>query len=107
MQRVGFVVFPGFQVMGFTVITVFEVANLVAGRQVYRVDLLSERGGLVRASAGFCVETVPFGSKAFDTVIIGAGMALHGTSPALAKFIRRAVTTARRLAAPCTGAFSL
>jgi transcriptional regulator GlxA family with amidase domain len=107
MQRVGFVVFPGFQVMGFAVVTAFEVANLVAGRQVYRVHLLSERGGPVRASAGFCVETEAFGGKAFDTVVIGAGTVLHPTTPALVKFIRRAMKTARRVAAPCTGAFSL
>jgi transcriptional regulator GlxA family with amidase domain len=107
MQRIGFVVFPGFQVMGLAVVTVFEVANLVVNRQVYRVHLLSERGGAVRASAGFCVETEAFGGRAFDTVIIGAGMALHETSPALTKFIRRAMKMARRVAAPCTGAFSL
>jgi transcriptional regulator GlxA family with amidase domain len=107
MQSIGFVVFPNFQVMGFGVITVFEVANLVAGRQVYRVTLLSEHGGPVSASAGFCVETEAFGGKTFDTVIIGAAMQLHGTSAALVRFIRRAMTTSRRVAAPCTGAFSL
>ncbi len=29
MQTIGFVVFPEFQVMGFAVLTVFEVANMV------------------------------------------------------------------------------
>ena len=28
MQRIGFIVFPGFQVMSFAVISVFEFANL-------------------------------------------------------------------------------
>ena len=27
MQQIGFVVFPGFQVMGFTAITVFEIGQ--------------------------------------------------------------------------------
>ena len=31
MQEIGFVIFPDFQVMGFTAITAFEVANLIAG----------------------------------------------------------------------------
>lgn len=107
MQRIGFVVFPDFQVMGFAAITVFEVANMVAGEEVYKVHLLSEHGGPVRASAGFNVDTEAFGSQAFDTVIIGAGTDLHSTTPALVKFIQRSMTSARRVAAPCTGAFSL
>src|SRR5271155_4441098 len=48
MQRIGFIVFPGFQVMSFGLIAVFEVANIVADRTVYEVHLLSERGGPVR-----------------------------------------------------------
>jgi transcriptional regulator GlxA family with amidase domain len=107
VQRIGFVIFPGFQVMGFAAITVFEVANLTAGEDVYSVQLLSEHGGLVPSSAGFGVDTEAFGTKVFDTVIIGAGTELHTTSPALVQFIQRAMKTARRVAAPCTGAFSL
>ena len=93
--------------MGFAAITAFEVANLVAGEDVYGVELLSEHGGLVRASAGFNVDTNAFKDQVFDTVIIGSGTELHPTSPALIKFIQRAMKTARRVAAPCTGAFSL
>jgi transcriptional regulator GlxA family with amidase domain len=107
IQRIGFVVFPDFQVMGFAAIAVFEIANLVAAENVYNVQLLSEHGGLVRASAGFRVDTEAFGSKAFDTVIIGPGTEPHPTTPALIKFIQRAMKTAGRVAAPCTGAFSL
>lgn len=107
MQQIGFVVFPGFQVMGFAAITVFEVANLAAGEEIYKVHLLSEHGGPVRSSAGFNVETEAFGLRAFDTVIIGAGTDLHATTPGLVKFIQQAMTSARRVAAPCTGAFSL
>jgi transcriptional regulator GlxA family with amidase domain len=107
MQKIGFVVFPGFQAMGFAAITVFEIANVTAGEAVYGVELLSEHGGLVRASAGFCVDTKPFGNKVFDTVFIGSGTELHPASPALIKFIQRAMKTARRVAGPCTGAFPL
>ena len=46
MQEIGFVVFPGFQVMGLSAITAFEVTNLVLEKPAYTVTLLSETGGL-------------------------------------------------------------
>ncbi|PAY09193.1 AraC family transcriptional regulator [Bradyrhizobium sp. UFLA03-84] len=107
MQEIGFVVFPEFQVMGFTAITAFEVANLIAGEPFYEVTLLSENGGPVRSSAGFNVETEAFGERSFDTLFIGAGHELHPASPKLIDYIRRAVTASQRIAAPCIGAFSL
>ena len=44
VQRIGFVVFPGFQVMGFAVISAFAFANVQRGEPVYEVQLLSETG---------------------------------------------------------------
>ena len=107
MQSIGFVVFPGFQVMGFAVVTAFEVANLVVGKPAYRVTLLSEDGGLVQSSAGFRVETEAFDTVEFDTVIIGAETEIEPVTPALTRFVLRSVETARIVAAPCTGAFIL
>ncbi len=107
MHKIGYVVFPGFQVMGFATITAFEMANMVVGEEVYSVTLLSEEGGLVPSSAGFSVDTKAFGNRALDTVIIGAGTEIQEVSPGLARFVRRSVKTARRVAAPCTGAFVL
>jgi transcriptional regulator GlxA family with amidase domain len=107
MQQIGFVIFPNFQVMGFAAITVFEVANLVAEKEVYSVHLLSEHGGPVRASAGFTVDTEAFGKKVFDTVIVGAGTYIEPSTPGILNFVRRAMQTSRRVAAPCVGAFIL
>lgn len=107
MQRIGFVVFPEFQVMGFAALTVFEIANVMAGQAYYRIQLLSEHGGPVRASAGFTVDTRPIGRKSFDTVVIGAGMQPQPASAGVLDFVRRSVRTARRVAAPCIGAFTL
>ncbi len=107
MQAIGFVVFPNFQVLGFAAITVFEIANLVAKEAIYDVRLLSEHGGMVRSSAGFGVETEAFGQSTFDTVIFGAGNQLEPTTPGLLDFVRSSVQTARRVAAPCIGAFTL
>ena len=107
MQQIGFVVFPNFQVMSFAAISVFEMANVVLDVPAYDVTLLSEPGGLVRSSAGFCVETRPFGRTRFDTVIVGASNAIEPTSKGLLDFVRRSLDTSRRVAAPCTGAFVL
>jgi len=107
MQQIGFVIFHGFQVMGFTAVTVFEVANMVVGKKFYEVALLSEDGGLVRSSAGFSVETEAFSDRGFDTIIVGAGTDVEPASPKLTEFVRRAMATTRRIAAPCVGAFSL
>ena len=35
MQRIGFIVFPGFQVMSFAMVTAFEVANIQLGEVVF------------------------------------------------------------------------
>lgn len=107
MQSLGFIVQPEFQVLGFATMTVFEIANTVAGEKVYDISLLSENGGQVRASAGFSVQTEPFGGTVWDTVLILAGTELQPVTPGLLDFIRSSMNTVRRLAAPCVGAFIL
>jgi transcriptional regulator GlxA family with amidase domain len=107
MHRIGFVVFPNFNLLGFAAVTVFETANLVLDEPTYEVTLLSEKGGLVPASAGFRVETQPFGDAIFDTVMFGSGIETDIASPGLTAFVRRSLKTSRRIAAPCTGAFIL
>jgi transcriptional regulator GlxA family with amidase domain len=107
VQRIGFLVFPNFQLMGFAAMTAFEVANLTVAEPVYNVSLLSESGGLVRASAGFCVETEAFGESVFDTVIVGASAQVEAMTPGVLAFVQRSMATSRRVAGPCTGAFVL
>lgn len=107
MYTIGFVIFPGFQVMGMTTITAFEMANLVLGEPAYEVTVLSEEGGLVSSSAGFRVETVAFGSQTFDTMMFGAGTTIEPITPGLARFVLQSMESSRRVAAPCTGAFIL
>ena len=107
MHTIGFVVFPDFYLMGFAAVTAFELANVVLEEPAYQVTLLSEEGGLVLSSAGIRVETQPFSDAAFDTVMFGSGVEIDIVSTALTAFVRRALTTSRRVAAPCTGAFIL
>lgn len=107
MHRIGYVVFPRFQLMGFAAVTAFEMANLELGVSAYEIDLLSETGGEVKSSAGFGVVTSAFDDTVYDTVMFGAGTAIEPMTPGLMEFARRSLQTSRRVAAPCTGAFIL
>ena len=86
MQRIGFVLSPGFQVMSFAALSVFEYANKEMGEPVYDVRLLSETGGLMRSSIGVSVVTEPFDATIFDTLFF-----CRGTEPSMKcrKRIRR------------------
>jgi transcriptional regulator GlxA family with amidase domain len=107
MHRVGFVLFPGAQILSTAPITVFEMANLTSGKAFYEVQILSENGGLVRTSSGITIGTEAFGEPDFDTLLIGAGTEIEKATPKLLEFIERGVAVSRRVAAPCTGAFIL
>jgi len=108
VQRIGFVVPEGFQVIGLAAQAVFEFSNRVAGENVYDVRVLSETGGLVRSSAGVELQTERFSRRAFDTlIIIGNEDAPGTTTPGLLNFIRRGIKQSRRVTAICTGAFIL
>src|SRR5260221_9978667 len=105
MQRVGLIVFPGFQVMSCAVISVFESANREMGEPVYDVRLLSETGGSVRASIGMGVATDAFDGTNFDTLIVGGG--IEPPTPGLIEFVRQALGRCRRVAAILGGAVIL
>jgi transcriptional regulator GlxA family with amidase domain len=105
VQRIGFVVSPGFRVMSFAVASVFEFANVAMSEPVYDVHLLSETGGSVRTSIGVSVATEPFDDTNFDTLIVGRGT--QPPTPGLIEFVRRAPGRCRRVAATCLGAFVL
>src|SRR5258708_13929992 len=98
MQRIGFIVFPGFQVMSFAVISVFEFANIHIGRPVYDVKLLSETGGSVRSSAGMSVVAEPFDDTNFDTLIFGGGAVLEPPTPRPLEFLQQAFGRSPRAA---------
>jgi transcriptional regulator GlxA family with amidase domain len=105
MQRIGFVVSPGFQIMSFAAVSAFECANKEMGERVYDVHLLSETGGSIRSSIGVSMTTEPFDGTNFDTLIVGRGT--EPSTPGLIEFVRQALGRCRRVAATCTGAFIL
>ena len=107
MQRVGFIVLPGFQVMSVGALCVFEFANKEVGEAVYDVHLLSETGGSIRSSIGISVATEPFDDTNFGTLIVGGSAFIGSLTPGVIKFMRQALRRCRRVAATCTGAFVL
>jgi transcriptional regulator GlxA family with amidase domain len=106
MQRIAYLLVPDFQVMVFSSLSVFELANqTVPGH--YDIRLISEQGGNVRSSLGYSVATEAFDATPFDTVIIGGAIKVGLASPAVIDFLNRAMFSSRRVASMCTGAFYL
>ena len=107
MQRIGFIVLPGFQMLSVSSLSVFELANWEIGDPVYDVHLLSETGGSIRSSVGIGVATEPFDDRRFDTLMIGGSVVAGALTPGVIKFLRRGLQRSRRVASTCTGAFVL
>jgi transcriptional regulator GlxA family with amidase domain len=107
MQRVGFIVLPGFQMLSVTALSVFELANWEIGEPVYELHLLSETGGSIRSSIGISVATEPFDDTNFDTVMVGGSAVAGALTPGVIKFLHQALKRSRRVASTCTGAFVL
>ncbi|HJY49849.1 MAG TPA: GlxA family transcriptional regulator, partial [Stellaceae bacterium] len=88
MRRIGFVLTPGFHVMSFAALPVFEYASKEIGEPVYDLHLLSEAGGLMRSSIGVSVVTEPFRTTVFDTLFFCRGT--EPSTPGLIEFLRQA-----------------
>src|SRR6267142_1761809 len=84
MQRIGFIVLPGFQMLSVSSLSVFELANWEIG-----------------------VATEPFDDRKFDTLMVGGSVVAGALTPAVIKFLRRGLRRSRRVASTCTGAFVL
>jgi transcriptional regulator GlxA family with amidase domain len=113
MQRIGFIMFPNFNVLSLSTVAVFETANTVAQeRQVaqeqpYELHFLSETGGRIRTSTGLIVETEAFDETVFDTLIVCGTLVVEPFSPGLLAYVKNAPRKARRVASMCTGALVL
>ncbi|HSV79873.1 MAG TPA: GlxA family transcriptional regulator [Ramlibacter sp.] len=106
-QRIAFVVFPGFQILDMAALTVFELANLVAGRAAYKLEVVSARGGAVSSSIGAEVITAAPGRMAPDTLLVAGAMEPAESAPELLDWLASRSALSRRTASICTGAFVL
>ncbi len=107
MLEIGIVVHPGFQPFGLSGMSVFESANVYAGKPVYDIVLASESGGPVRSCQGFSVDTVNIHSRAFDTLMVIGDNDCDPAPAKLVDFLRGAPRHVRRITSICTGAFVL
>ncbi len=96
----------GFQVMGMAALTAFEFANQSLGSDVYKLTVMSEKGGIIRSSLGIGIETQPL-TEFPDTLMVVGELVPKPSSPALRDYIRQAGEQSRRVAGVCTGAFLL
>ncbi len=110
MHRVGYFLTSGFQVMALGTQTVFEMANIVAREEIYRLTNYSLSGGEVRSSLGFSVSTEKVTSETFAETWMICGVVNPLAKVTLREelaFVSEASRNSRRIAGLCTGAFVL
>ncbi len=76
MQKIGFILVPGFALMSYASATEpLRAANLLAGRELYRIIAYSPDGGPIEASSGAVIPTAPVAAteKDLDTIFVCAG----------------------------------
>ncbi|AYG61549.1 GlxA family transcriptional regulator [Rhizobium jaguaris] len=107
MQRVAFLLFPGFQVMSLAAASVFEFANLEMKEPIYETLYVSETGGKIMSSLGLAVETQAFDDPTFDTLIVSGAPQEAVPTAGERLFMQEALARSRRLASICTGTYFL
>jgi transcriptional regulator GlxA family with amidase domain len=107
MHRVGFIVYPGFQLVCLSASSVFEVADRVLDAPSYDVSIRSEAGGAIRGTAAVTVLSEPLADASFDSVIVCGGAATPKVSKGIIEYLQTAASSTRRMASICTGAFIL
>jgi transcriptional regulator GlxA family with amidase domain len=109
-RRIGFLIFPDFQILDLTgPLAAFQAADALGGGDRYRLTVMSREGGLVAGSAALEIATVPASRQSFDTFIVpgGRGTRTISIAEAHAPLVRGIASRSRRTASVCTGAFLL
>lgn len=110
MHKVGLLLGDGFQILSLSTMAVFECANFVCGETFYQIQSYSIAGGTVVSSLGMAVDTrgVDQNSWADTWIVSGVNDPIARPSqPELRQFLQQAVQQSRRVAAICTGVFTL
>jgi transcriptional regulator GlxA family with amidase domain len=106
-KNMGFLLYPGYQLLDMAgPLCAFEWASRIAGKPLYRVELVSVRGGSISNSSGISIKTTALRRSSFNTLVVvgGARWALKLSEIAA---IKSSSAKAKRLASVCTGAFVL
>ena len=110
MHQIGYLLTDGFQMLAFGTQTIFELANSVLDAPFYAVSQYGLDGEFVNSSLGVKVAATPLtGDERLDTLIVlGVIDPLsHPASARVVDFLRTGSGNMRRIAAICTGAFTL
>src|SRR5258708_28887098 len=107
MLRIGLIVPPGFAVLSFAPLSVFEAANMILDKPFYEVQAVSLAGGRIPNSFGMEMDTMRVTDGTFDTLLVGSPPEIRPQSPELLSFLQSAPSTTRRIASICIGAFVL
>ena len=107
MLKIGFLLPPGFQIMGLAAASAFELANTTARERLYDIGFFSARGGPVVNSFGASVGTQTLARRRLDTLIVCGLVSPAPTDPQTLDRLRAASRLARRTASVCTGTFLL
>jgi len=109
-RRIGFLVFPGFQILDAAgPIAAFEIAGRYGGG-CYRLEVLAPDAGLVESTSGAGMLARTFDpAEPLDTLIVAGGEGTRDASrdEALLALVRAGAARARRTASVCSGAFVL
>ncbi len=107
MQRVAFILYPGFQLIGLAAASVFEFANLTVEEPVYEILMVSEEGGLVQNSLGVAMQTERWDDTIYDTLFVTGYPEVPPGLQRIEAYLKSAAERTRRIASICTGAFTL
>lgn len=110
MHRIGYLLTDGFQMLALGTQTIFELANAVLDAPLYAVAQHAVGGDSVASSLGVKVAATPVADDARPDTLIVLGVVDPVRQPPAAdviRFIQDGGGGARRIAAICTGAFTL
>ncbi|MCA8308225.1 GlxA family transcriptional regulator [Burkholderia sp. AU28942] len=95
--------------MSLLALSVFDIANLRAGRSLYEVSVISEDGGPVAASFGISASTEPARLSDLHTVFVGASLSTPPprVTDSMRELLLELSGKVERLASICLGAFLL
>jgi transcriptional regulator GlxA family with amidase domain len=108
MHIVGFFVYPGHQILDLAgPFAAFETVTKVAGRPLYKLEVLSRVGGLVPSSGGVPVATRAAEDASANTLVICGGDIAPMLQPGEVQAVSQLAKRIPRVASVCTGAFLL
>lgn len=108
MHHVGFFVYPGYQILDLAgPFAAFETVTNVAGQPLYRLEVLSRAGGLVKSSGGVPIATMAAGDASVNTLVISGGDIAPMLEPGEVRAVAHLASRTSRIASVCTGAFLL